>query len=494
MQATQAFDIVELFQVRHLALAIGAVYACVFVFRIIYNAFISPLSTVPGPFICKFSGGPEFFNTLIRPRRSVWIYQLHQRYGPVVRISPNTVAFADPAAAKTIYGGNGFLKSLPRYQGKNVDGVQHSLTFIDPAQSKRRRAVLLPLFQRGNLESFLPILEEYLEQALSQMWTEQQLEGTVDVYHWLRLLAFDVIGQLAYGVDLKMTSFGKKARLVEDMSSAFVFTVLLETIPFMSTLAKVPLLRPLHQLRLASNRFKNYGVDILDTLEKDGRLEEAEDQINLLRSLHRESLRPGSGVTREHATAEAGAVLIAGSDTTSTAMTYACWELSRHPDAQSRIRNELKSITDDITATPRLKDLEGLLFFNAFLKEVLRRWPTLPGALERVVPEDGAVVSGHFLPGKTEVTTTAYAVHRDTTLFPDGERFIPERWLNETSEMRAAFLPFSTGPRNCVGMNLAWAEIRLVMGAMLRRFEILPHEGTTIDSMSPLEFFFVTPK
>lgn len=69
------------------------------------------------------------------------------------------------------------------------------------------------------------------------------------------------------------------------------------------------------------------------------------------------------------------------------------------------------------------------------------------------MPEGGYVLQNQFLPAGTEVTMHAYTVHRDPILFPEGERFLPERWLEETPEMRNAFIPFSAGPRNCVGMK-----------------------------------------
>jgi cytochrome P450 len=127
--------------------------------------------------------------------------------------------------------------------------------------------------------------------------------------------------------------------------------------------------------------------------------------------------------------------------------------VSKNQDLQYRLRKELISITDDPQEWPSLKDLESLPLFNAFLKEVLRRWPTLPGPLERCVPKGGAVLQNYFLPADTEVTLHAYSIHRDSNLFPNSESFIPERWLEETAEMRNAFIPFSYGPRNCVGMK-----------------------------------------
>jgi len=97
--------------------------------------------------------------------------------------------------------------------------------------------------------------------------------------------------------------------------------------------------------------------------------------------------------------------------------------------------------------------LEALSYLTAFLKEVLRLWPTLPGPLERRVTSGGAVIAGKFLPEGTEVTMQSYTMHRDESIYPDAASFRPERWLNETAEMRLSFLTFSYGPRNCVGMK-----------------------------------------
>jgi cytochrome P450 len=131
-------------------------------------------------------------------------------------------------------------------------------------------------------------------------------------------------------------------------------------------------------------------------------------------------------------------------------MTYACWELAKDPALQDRVRAELLTVaghpggTDDLLTN---KELEPLPYFNGFLKEVLRVWPTLPGPLERIVPNEGADLCGVYLPGGTEVTSLAYAIHRDESIFPDALKIKPERWNDETAEMRAAFLTFSTGAR-----------------------------------------------
>ena len=108
---------------------------------------------------------------------------------------------------------------------------------------------------------------------------------------------------------------------------------------------------------------------------------------------------------------------------------------------------------ENIDEWPSFKSLESLPLLNAFIKETLRLWPTLPGPLERSVPEGGRLLCGIYLPEGTEVTMQAYTIHRNESIFPEPLSFKPERWLEETPEMRTAFIPFSTGARNCVGMK-----------------------------------------
>ena len=93
-------------------------------------------------------------------------------------------------------------------------------------------------------------------------------------------------------------------------------------------------------------------------------------------------------------------------------------------------------MAEDIISWPSFKALEALPLLNAFLKEVLRLWPTVPGPLERSVAKGGAVIHDIFLPEAAEVTMQAYTLHRNVDVFPEPSLFKPERWLNEIETHR----------------------------------------------------------
>jgi cytochrome P450 len=124
--------------------------------------------------------------------------------GPIVRIAPNLCSVSDPSDLKVVYGGK-FPKSTS-YSHKHIDGVEHMLILREPKAVKARRGLLLPLFQRSNLDAFLPELERYTSILLRQLEAEQKAYGNVDVFRWFRLVAFDIIGMsptsVLYAFDL----------------------------------------------------------------------------------------------------------------------------------------------------------------------------------------------------------------------------------------------------------------------------------------------------
>ena len=160
--------------------------------------------------------------------------------GPIVSVSPTLCSVSDPNQLKLVYGGK-LPKSKIHYEGKVLAGTDHMLTLREASEVKARRGLLLPLFQRANLEEFFAEMTRYTAQMLDQMVTEQKDKGSVDVFRWFRLMAFDVIGKgvwlptlawysqlipgvgaVAYGTDMKMTASGKANQLVELMSQVFL--------------------------------------------------------------------------------------------------------------------------------------------------------------------------------------------------------------------------------------------------------------------------------
>jgi cytochrome P450 len=152
--------------------------------------------------------------------------------------------------------------------------------------------------------------------------------------------------------------------------------------------------------------------------------------------------------------------LVAGVDTTGDAMCILMWRIStpEYTHVQDRIFEELNGIKkefDPATNTAPIDVLDKLPYLNAVIHESLRWRAPVPMTLFRVVPQGGRMIGGHYIPGGTVVGCQAYSLHRIESVFPDPDRFDPDRWLTEDqgqlASMKAHFWPFSSGGRMCLG-------------------------------------------
>ncbi|KAK9685622.1 Cytochrome P450 [Popillia japonica] len=116
-------------------------------------------------------------------------------------------------------------------------------------------------------------------------------------------------------------------------------------------------------------------------------------------------------------------------------------------------------------------------YLEKVIKEALRLYPSVP-IFGRQLQED-AEFDGGIIPKGVTLTTFAYGMHRDPKLYPDPEKFDPERFTLENQSTRNpfAYVPFSAGPRNCIGQRFAMLELKAVISNVLRHFEILPADG-----------------
>jgi cytochrome P450 len=162
---------------------------------------------------------------------------------------------------------------------------------------------------------------------------------------------------------------------------------------------------------------------------------------------------------------------VAGSDSTSSALSYTFYHILNHRNVYEKLTSvlrtafPLRSYATDITP-PTYADFGRLPYLQACIKESLRLTPPATINLPRYVPDGGRVIAGTFFPGKTTVGISALPVHLNPANFgPDAAQFRPERWLNgadglSVEEMNRFWIPFGTGSRSCIGKNVALLEVR----------------------------------
>lgn len=132
---------------------------------------------------------------------------------------------------------------------------------------------------------------------------------------------------------------------------------------------------------------------------------------------------------------------------------FTTWELASRPDVQSKLFEELREAFPDPQQPLDLTTLENLPFLDGVCREGLRLHAPIPSYLERVAPVGGLDIAGYQIPEGTVVGMQAYTNHRNNDVYPDAENFVPERWFDATPSMKLNFLPFSAGPRSCIGLK-----------------------------------------
>ncbi|XP_064459096.1 uncharacterized protein LOC135369437 [Ornithodoros turicata] len=167
-------------------------------------------------------------------------------------------------------------------------------------------------------------------------------------------------------------------------------------------------------------------------------------------------------------------------ETTTTAAVLCLYLVSLDPEVQRKIQDEQDAIfAGDIDRDVTMADIEEMTYLSCCLKETLRLFPSLP-FIARVLDHD-LTIEGHVIPKGVICAVNIFQLHRDSTTFHDPEEFIPDRFMNcnEKQWHPYAYIPFSSGPRKCIGQSFSYVEIKVFLSKLFRRF--------TFVAQKPLE-------
>lgn len=187
----------------------------------------------------------------------------------------------------------------------------------------------------------------------------------------------------------------------------------------------------------------------------------------------------GEGFTTPELWAEAGLLIIAGSDTSSAAISSLLFYLSQNPRIVAKLYQELRTVfpSGNVEEIKSGSALNSCVYLRACVDEALRISPPIPGVMPRCIEAGGAVIDGHALPAGTNVGVGSYAIHHNPEYYPNPSVYQPERWLalpkssspspssseNDEEEqltaVQAAFCAFSLGNRGCLGKGMAYLEL-----------------------------------
>jgi cytochrome P450 len=269
---------------------------------------------------------------------------------------------------------------------------------------------------------------------------------------------------------LENTEYAPSVRLIFDSIKNIGKFIAIGQLPFMSSL--LPKLIPASARRMQRENEK-FAADRVDRrLARDPGRPDLWTEILRRSDDGKGDAIAGMSLAEMHGNATV--FMNAGTETTATLLSGLTYYLLINPDKMAKlvaeVRGAFKSETD-VT----IDELAKLPYLNACIEEGLRMYPPISSGLPRVTPQEGAMIAGKSVPGNVSVAVNHWATYQSTVNFLNPSTFVPERFLGDpkyANDNFAALQPFSTGPRNCIGKNLAYHEMRLLLTMMLLTFDI----------------------
>ncbi|KAK8872713.1 cytochrome P450 3A13 [Apiospora arundinis] len=441
-----------------LALAASYVWICL----------ASPLRKVPGPWLSLFTSWILKWHEF-RAGRTRYVHRLHLRYGPVVRIAPNEVAFASGEGVKEIYGsgGSGYDKT-EFYNLFQVYGRRTMFSTLNKQDHAKRKRVLADRYANTNVmrSASMGGIRERSNRFVDRC--AKSLGGSIDLFVRLHDYAFDCVSHHLfhpYGSDSLRDEEDEKIMRQVAFDDSLQNRLFSYYNPGLHGMVKnvLALFSKPRETPLADNL-------VLSATSKSDPLE-----FTLLHRMQDKNY----DLEQLDMAAECTDHMAAGIDTTGDALCFLMWEISqpRSLHVQKRLQEEIRSADP---STP----FDKLPYLDAVVMEGLRCFPAIPMSLPRYVPAGGRTIDGYYIPGGTIVSCQAYSTHRiDERVFPEPERFQPERWLEEAGDLerKRLFFAFASGGRGCIGKHLALAEMKTLLIDVYSRYSTKPDEAVMTD-------------
>lgn len=369
-----------------------------------------------------------------------------------------------------------------------------------------RRKLLTPSFHFAILTSFVDVFNEQAE-ILTTKLASKTSEKSVNIFPLVTRCTLDVICATAMGKNMGAQQGRNKeyVQAVIEMSDIIqerqkypwlwidaIYNQLpsgrkhFNNLQILHTLTKsVILLRRAERKRQREQGVKNIVIDDQDA---DVRSRRKLAFLDLLLELHEQD----SSFTLEDIREEVDTFMFEGHDTTASGISWTLYMIGHHPEVQKRIHEELDSVFGSDADRPVTNDdIQNLTYLSCVLKEALRLYPPVP-MIARQLEED-TVLSGNFVPKNTITVIGIYWLHRDPQQFPDPEKFDPDRFLPENSKGRHpfAYVPFSAGPRNCIGQKFALMEEKVILATLLRKLKFKSLQSP--EEVSPIGELILRP-
>ncbi|XP_008985703.3 cytochrome P450 4F11 [Callithrix jacchus] len=348
----------------------------------------------------------------------------------------------------------------------------------------RHRRMLTPAFHFNILKPYVAIFNKSVS-IMHDKWQRLASEGStrLDMFEHISLMTLDSLQKCVFSFDsncqekpskyiatiLELSAFVEKRNQQILLHSDFLYYLTPDGQRFRRAC------RLVHDFTDAviQERRRTLPTQGTDDFFKDKAKSKTLDFIDVLLLSKNED---GRELSDEDIRAEADTFMFGGHDTTASGLSWVLYHLSKHPEYQECCRQEVQELLKDREPIEiEWDDLAKLPFLTMCIKESLRLHPPVP-AITRRCTQDMVLPDGRVIPKGVACLISIIGIHYNPTVWPDPEVYDPFRFDPEKSKERSplAFIPFSAGPRNCIGQVFAMAEMKVVLALTLLRFLVLP--------------------
>ncbi|GFR15369.1 cytochrome P450 4V2 [Trichonephila clavata] len=350
---------------------------------------------------------------------------------------------------------------------------------------KSRRKLLTPSFHFEILKDFLPVFNEQSKVLVKRLRKETEMDST-DIVMPITLCSLDIMCETTLGVSVGaqentdspyVKSVTRAGEIIMErmLSSWYWFDFLFN------------FMEKGKELNHHINILHNFTLGVIQEKKRklmsgDPDIDSKRKRMALMDLLLEHHIKTRT-LTEEDIREEVDTFAFEGHDTTAMGMSWALYMIGLHKDVQSKIHEELDCIFgDDVERPVETDDLKDMKYLECVLKESQRLYPSVPLIARRITEDttisrritEDTTICGYSVPKDSSCIVAVNLLHRDPTVFPAPEKFDPDRFLPENSIDRKpfAYIPFSAGPRNCIGQRFAIMEEKVIVSSILRNYTI----------------------
>ncbi|KAH6662383.1 cytochrome P450 [Halenospora varia] len=460
----------------------------------VYRLYLSPISKFPGPkFAAATFAYEAYYNILKGGKYTFKIKELHERYGPIVWINPWELHVNGPHYHEEIFSLRS-PRNKTRYSADQFGLSNSSASTVDHTLLRIRQQPVNQFFFKQAIRRLDRILSSLVEKLCGRIDEYKGTGESMNMKYAYQCFTTDVVSYYVFGKTwgfLEHPDFNpvwcKTVQALSDFGnvvqqlpwSPWVFQALPEWMvacisPNMILIFDWQTLRvqrsttKYNEVRRSTTK---YIQEIITSRNINNPETKDKQSPTIIHALLDSNLPPAEK-SLQRLSHEVQLIVGAGADTTANALVTITFHILDNPPVMETLVAELEQAMSNPRHPADLTILEQLPHLSAVVLEGLRLSYGLAQRLTCTAPTEVLKYQGWSIPSNTPISMTSTHIHHDESIFPDSNSFLPRRWLSGDKALERYLVNFSKGSRQCVGINLAKAELYLVIATLVHRYKM----------------------